>query len=73
MNRLGLLAARRVLAEDRLPALEVKARQKIAMIAQAMVRPIGEGGVSTTSSAAGRNASSSLSRASFPRNGTTVL
>src|SRR5262245_43472273 len=38
------------------------ARQKRAMMLNAIVRPIGDGGVSTISSAAGRNASSCLSR-----------
>src|SRR5258708_23874553 len=38
---------------------------------RAIIRPIGDGGVSTISSAAGRNASSSRRRACARRNGTT--
>src|SRR6516164_8334925 len=38
------------------------ARQNKAVMLNAIVRPMGDGGVSTISSAAGRNASSSLSR-----------
>src|SRR5712691_3582 len=41
---------------------QAKARQNRAMMVTPMARPIGDGGVSTISSAAGRNASSSLSR-----------
>src|SRR5947207_507944 len=43
------------------------AAKKTAMIVAPMARPIGEGGVSTTSSAAGRNSTSSLRRASPAR------
>src|SRR5438876_1657078 len=43
-------------------AAQASARQNSAMIVMAMARPIGEGGVSTISSAAGRKASSSRSR-----------
>src|SRR6516162_1553114 len=41
---------------------QAKARQNKAMIVQATARPVGDGGVSTTSRAAGKNASSYLSR-----------
>src|SRR5712691_227686 len=55
-------------------AAQTSARQKTAMMVTPMARPIGEGGVSTTSSAAGRNASSSRSRRSRPfGNGMTPL
>src|ERR1700758_2353461 len=47
---------------------QMRARQKIAMIVTPTARPAGEGGVSTISSAAGKNASSSGLRlgANFP-------
>src|SRR5215475_1531832 len=41
---------------------QAKTKPNSAMIVTPMARPIGEGGVSTISSAAGRNASSCLSR-----------
>ena len=41
---------------------QAKARQNRTMIVQAEARPVGDGGVSTISRAAGRNASSYLSR-----------
>src|SRR6516165_11148663 len=41
---------------------QARAKANSAMIVKPMARPIGEGGVSTISSAAGRNASSYLSR-----------
>src|SRR6516165_6787652 len=41
---------------------QAKARQNRTIIVQATARPIGDGGVSTTSRAAGKNASSYLSR-----------
>src|ERR1700737_1643228 len=43
-------------------AAQTSARQNTAMIVAPMARPIGEGGVSTISSAAGRKESSSGSR-----------
>src|SRR5207302_1547364 len=43
-------------------AVQASATQKSAIIVSATARPTGEGGVSTTSRAAGRNASSSRSR-----------
>src|SRR6476620_6626492 len=43
-------------------AVQASARQNKAMIVTPMARPIGDGGVSTISSAAGRKASSSRSR-----------
>src|SRR6516165_4535005 len=43
------------------------ARQNRAMMLNTIVRPAGDGGVSTISSAAGRNASSCLSRALLAR------
>src|SRR5712691_894078 len=53
---------------------QAKARQNSAMIAKPIARPIGDGGVSTISSAAGKKASSSLSRRSPLReNATTFL
>src|SRR5262245_34914735 len=42
--------------------VQAKARQKRLMIVAPMARPVGDGGVSTISSAAGRNASSCLLR-----------
>src|SRR4249920_2132623 len=47
------------------------AAQNSRMIVTPIVRPIGDGGVSTISSAAGRNASSSPGRSGARRNGTT--
>src|SRR5215469_14621830 len=47
------------------------AAQNSRMIVAPIVRPIGEGGVSTISSAAGRNASSAPRRPCTRRNGTT--
>ena len=50
-------------------AAQVSAKQKNAMIVAPMARPTGEGGFSTTSSAAGRKAISySLRRARFSGN-----
>src|SRR5215475_6382747 len=55
-----------------LPAeAQTSAAQKSSMIVAAIVRPIGDGGVSTISSAAGRNASSSTRLACARRNGVT--
>src|SRR5215472_9811732 len=55
-------------------AAQASARQNMAMMVTPTARPIGEGGVSTTSSAAGRNASSSRSRRSRALgNGMTLL
>src|SRR5262249_23446946 len=55
-------------------AAQASARQNMAMMVAPMARPIGEGGVSTTSSAAGRKASSSRSRRSRSfGNGITLL
>src|SRR6516165_154366 len=45
------------------------ARQHRAMMLNTIVRPTGDGGVSTISSAAGRNASSCLSRPLLVREG----
>ena len=46
-----------------LPRLaQARAAQKAAITVSAMARPIGEGGVSTISSAAGRNATPSTGR-----------
>src|SRR3977135_3725584 len=50
---------------------QASAAQNSRMMVTAIVRPIGDGGVSTISSAAGRNASSSPRRAGARRNGTT--
>src|SRR6185369_11735599 len=47
------------------------AAQNSRMMVAAIVRPIGDGGVSTISSAAGRNASSSPRRSCVRRNGMT--
>src|SRR5262245_1732225 len=53
---------------------QAKAKPNSAMIVTPMARPIGDGGVSTISSAAGRNASSCLSRRFGPRtSGMTFL
>src|SRR2546423_3605828 len=52
-------------------AAQPSARQNRAMIVTPIARPVGEGGVSTISSAAGRNAISSRSRRAFG-NGTTL-
>src|SRR4051794_21957430 len=46
----------------RLKQAHAKARQNIPIIAKTIARPIGDGGVSIISSAAGRNANSSRSR-----------
>src|SRR3954452_10923028 len=46
--------------------------QNSTMIVVPIARPIGDGGVSTISSAAGRNASSSLRLSAARRNGTMV-
>src|SRR5262249_50810381 len=46
---------------------QAKAKPNSATIVTPIARPIGEGGVSTISSAAGKNASSSLSRRLAPR------
>src|ERR1700737_19472 len=55
-------------------AAQTSATQNTAMIVAPMARPIGEGGVSTISSAAGRKASSSRSRrARAFGNGMTAL
>src|SRR6266487_3008469 len=45
---------------------QAKAKQKRAMMVAAIARPIADGGISTTSSAAGKNASSSLVRRALP-------
>src|SRR5262249_50735296 len=53
---------------------KTSATANTAMIVNAIARPVGEGGVSTISSAAGRNASSSLRRSSrFFGNSITFL
>src|SRR5262245_10460836 len=53
---------------------QTSATASTAMIVNAIARPVGEGGVSTISSAAGRNASSSLQRSSrFFGNSITFL
>src|ERR1700724_3800510 len=52
-------------------AAQPSARQNRAMIVTPIARPVGEGGDSTISSAAGRNAISSRSRRAFG-NGTTL-
>src|SRR5262245_10723245 len=49
----------------------ISAAQNSRMMVVAIARPIGDGGVSTISSAAGRNASSWLRRAPVRRNGIT--
>src|SRR6516165_6694824 len=51
---------------------QAKPRQNTAIIVTAIVRPSGEGGVSTISSAAGRNASSCRSRRA-PRGSTVTF
>src|SRR5262245_39512956 len=48
---------------------QTSAAQSSRMMVAAIVRPIGDGGVATTSSAAGRNASSSARRLGAGRNG----
>ena len=54
-------------------AAQASARQNRAMIVTPIARPVGEGGVSTISSAAGRKAISSRSRrAADFGNGTTL-
>src|ERR1700730_5984865 len=53
-------------------AAQAKARQNRAMIVTPIARPVGEGGDSTISSAAGRNAISSRSRRLRAGNGTTL-
>src|SRR6202045_2440288 len=53
-------------------AAQPSARQKRAMIVTPIARPVGEGGVSTISSAAGRKASSSRSRWTAFGNGMTA-
>src|SRR5258705_13331703 len=50
---------------------QASAAQNSSARVRAIIRPIGDGGVSTISSAAGRNASSSRRRACARRNGTT--
>src|SRR4051812_34653812 len=50
---------------------QASATQNNRMMAAPIARPVGDGGVSTISSAAGRNASSSLRRCGARRNGTT--
>src|SRR6516165_8220752 len=53
---------------------QASAKQNMAMMVTPTARPIGEGGVSTTSIAAGRNASSSRLRRLRPfGNGMTLL
>src|ERR1700736_600663 len=53
-------------------AAQPSARQNRAMIVTPIARPVGEGGDSTISSAAGRNAISSRSRRARAGNGTTL-
>src|SRR5208282_870843 len=52
---------------------QVNARQNNTMSVAPMARPIGDGGVSTISSAAGRKASSSLSRRSRVNGKVTIF
>jgi len=49
----------------------ISATQNSRMMVAPIARPVGDGGVSTISSAAGRNASSSPRRSGGRRNGTT--
>src|SRR6266436_8639502 len=50
---------------------QISAKQNMRMMALPIARPIGDGGVSTISSAAGKNANSSRRLCRVPRNGMT--